>query len=130
MQKLWLFPILLYIACVLCGAYGAVHNQISYTVAPAFIHQFFHPYGIPEPLQNRLGAAIVGWEASWWMGLIIGTPILLVGLILPGRWYYFTRSLFAFGLVAATAVPFGMGALAYTTSPDSLYTSYDRAGIM
>jgi len=49
---------------------GALHNQVSYTVRPDYFYAFkFHHLPF-RPLQNRSGASIVGWHASWWMGLI------------------------------------------------------------
>jgi len=80
MAKIALFPLLM-----IAGLYGALHNQISYTVSPDYVHAFkFQQFDISENLQGRVGASIVGWYASWWMGLLIGVPVLLVGLILPG----------------------------------------------
>lgn len=112
MKKLALFPVLLLAACLVAGLYGALHNQISYTVSPEYFHAFkFKQFGIPENLHGRLGAALVGWRASWWMGLLIGVPVLLVGLILPGWKSYLSRCLLAFIVVAVTALAVGLGAL-------------------
>ncbi len=85
MLKLLLLPVLLAAGCLISGFYGAAHNQISYTVSPDYFHAFkFIQFEMPANLHNRLGAAIVGWEASWWMGVLIGIPILSVALIMPG----------------------------------------------
>ena len=114
MGKVALFPVLLIAACLTAGLYGALHNQVSYTVSPDYFHAFkFHQFGIPEGLQGRVGASIVGWRASWWMGLFIGVPVLLVGLILPGWKVYLSRCLIAFAVVAGTALLVGLGALLY-----------------
>lgn len=45
------------------------------------------------------------------MGLFIGTPDLTVGLVLPDARTYRSRSLVAFGVVAATALVVGLGGL-------------------
>lgn len=112
LKKIALFPVLLALGCLISGAYGAIHNQISYTVSPDYFDGFkFDQFAIPEGLRNRWGASVVGWLASWWMGLIIGVPILLVGLIMPDRKTYLTRCLAAFGVVAATALIVGLLAL-------------------
>jgi hypothetical protein len=58
---------------------------------------------------------MVGWAASWWMGLIIGLPVLLIGLILPEWKTYLSRCLVAFGVVAGTALVVGLGALTYAS---------------
>lgn len=112
--KLALVPLLLIAACLIAGLYGALHNQISYTVSPDYFHTFkFKQFRIPEHQHGRVGAAIVGWYASWWMGLFIGIPVLLVGLILPGWKLYLSRCLLTFAVVACTALIVGLGALQY-----------------
>lgn len=114
MSKLAQFPILLMLACVVAGTYGSIHNQISYTVSPDYFHAFkFHQFHVPEVLQSRLGASLVGWLASWWMGLIVGAPVLLVGLILPDADSYRRHALTAFVVVVVTTLVVGLGALAY-----------------
>jgi hypothetical protein len=113
MAKVALFPVLLAAGCLISGVYGALHNQISYSVSPDYFHAFkFNQFGIPEGLRDGIGASIVGWHASWWMGIIIGVPVLLVGLVMPDARSYFSRVLIAFAVVAATALVVGLGALA------------------
>jgi hypothetical protein len=116
LKKLMLFPPLLAFGCLVSGGYGALHNQISYTVSPDYFHGFkFRQFAIPEAQQNRLGASIVGWHASWWMGLLIGMPVLLVGLVMPDWKTYLSRCLIAYGIVAATALMVGLLALAWAS---------------
>jgi len=83
-----------------------VHNQISYTVGPDYFHKLkFLQFDIPDAYQNRLGAAFVGWQASWWMGLVIGIPIALLSLAIPSArraWRAFVWS--AFIVVVLTLV--------------------------
>lgn len=84
MYRVLTFPLLVGFACLLAGSYGMVHNQISYTVGPDYFHAFkFLQFRIPEELQDRTGAALVGWRASWWMGLVIGIPIAVMSLGIP-----------------------------------------------
>jgi hypothetical protein len=116
MAKVALFPVLLVAGCLIAGLYGALHDQISYTVSPDYYYTFkFHQFEIPKDLQNRVGAAIVGWEATWWMGLFIGVPVLLVGLVMPDAKTYLSRCLIAMGVVAVTALVTGLGALIYAS---------------
>ncbi len=113
MQKLWLFPVLLALGCCVAGLYGAAHNQISYTVSSEYFTEFkFQRFGIPEEWPQRVGASVVGWQASWWMGLVIGVPILSLALLLPNAKAYWRGSLIAFGVAAATALVAGLLALA------------------
>lgn len=129
MLKLVVLPILLAAACIVAGLYGALHNQISYTVAPAYFHDYkFDQFDIPVDLRNRVGASVVGWHASWWMGLLIGVPVLIVGLILPGCKAYLSRCLLAFVVVALTALLAGLGALIYACV--TISAPFDQAGAM
>lgn len=69
------------VACLIAGAYGALHNQISYTVAPEYFHQFkFIQFRVHDAWQNRWGAAVVGWKAAWWTGILFGPPIVIVAI--------------------------------------------------
>lgn len=144
LAKMALVPVLLGLGCVIAGFYGALHDQVSYTVSPDYFHSFkFHQFQIPPMLQDRVGAAIVGWRATWWMGVLIGVPILTAGLLLPGARAYFKHCLIAFGVVTVTALVVGLGALMYawmTITPDSLpgfrypegvdRVAFARAGVM
>jgi hypothetical protein len=110
--KLAYFPVLLVAACVVAGAYGAVHNQVLYTVSPEVFEEFVFPqFNMPQHLRNRAGASLVGIQSSWWMGLVIGLPVLLIALTLPGWKAYLKHSLIAFAVVAGTALLVGLAAL-------------------
>ncbi len=134
MSKFALFPPLLTAGCVISGLYGALHDQISFTVSPDYFHAFkFIQFQIPDGLHNRAGAAIVGWEATWWMGLLIGVPVLLVGLAMPDAKTYLSRSLIAFAVVAGTALAVGLGALAWASvavTESNLPFDYFPAGVV
>lgn len=113
MAKLALIPVLFAIACLFAGIYGAVHNQISYTVAPEYFTQFkFHQFHIDENMPERVGAAIVGWNAAWWMGIVIGIVLIPFGLLIRGNANYFWAMIRVFGVVAATTLIVGLAALA------------------
>ena len=82
------------------GLYGALHDQLSYTLCPDFFTrfkfiQFWIHWGYESP---RLGAAWVGFRATWWLGAwwvwcspclpccFIRPAIWLDGLPRPWRW--------------------------------------------
>lgn len=116
-EKVVLTPALLGAACLIAGAYGALHNQVSYTVSPDYFHAFkFRQFAVPAAHHDRWGAALVGWAASWWMGVLIGVPIVAPGLRLPGGRAFATRCLTGFALAAATAMVVGLGALAWAAA--------------
>ncbi len=112
MQKLVLIPVLFAIACLLAGLYGMLHNQVSYTVSPEYFHKFkFIQFSIPDSIPGRIGASIVGWRASWWMGIVIGTPIIFTSLIFKGWRMFFIKALESFCVVTATTLVIGLTAL-------------------
>ncbi|MFZ5963447.1 hypothetical protein ACOXXX_10885 [Thalassococcus sp. BH17M4-6] len=95
------FALLLVSAAVAAGLFGALHNQLSYSVGASYFHDFkFAQFGVPGDLHNRLGAALVGWRASWWVGLLVGLPAFLLGLFLMAR----PQAYLAAGLGAIFAV--------------------------
>ncbi|MGV6804777.1 MAG: hypothetical protein ACWA49_11265 [Ruegeria sp.] len=113
MAKLGVFLALLLTSMLAAGVFGALHNQISYSVGPDYFHQFKFPqFHIPEGVSPRIGAALVGWRASWWMGLIVGLPPFLLGLSLlsPASrlWAAGLRAIFAVLLLAAIASALGL----------------------
>ena len=112
MSKLALIPVLFLIACLFAGIYGALHNQISYTVAPEYFTEFkFYQFDIDANIPDRIGAAIVGWNAAWWMGLVIGIFLIPMGLRIRGTASYFWGMIRVFGVVAATTLIVGLAAL-------------------
>ena len=49
------FHVLLAAGCLNAGVYGALHNQISFTVSPDYFFAFkFRQFGIPEEFRDRL----------------------------------------------------------------------------
>jgi hypothetical protein len=127
LKKIALLPMLMIVACLTAGVYGMLHNQISYSVSPEYFHAFkFQQFGIPQASQGRVGASIVGWNASWWMGILIGIPVFSIGLILPGWKLYLRGCLIAIAVVVATAVLVGMGGLVFAclTISESTRPSY------
>lgn len=90
--------LILILAPILGGVYGILHDQITYTISNEYYTKFkFIQFGLehwggginigtPETpeiqLSNpRLGASIVGFLATWWVGLIIGVVLGLVGWV-------------------------------------------------
>lgn len=115
MTRLLVLPLLVGLACLVAGLYGMIHNQISYTVGPEYFTELkFRQFRIAEAMPHRIGAAIVGWRASWWMGLLIGPPIALAGLLLPDPRHLVRAFLQAALIVTGTTLGLGLASLAVT----------------
>jgi hypothetical protein len=112
MARIGVFLALIAVAIVAAGIFGALHNQVTYSVGPDYFHQFkFLQFGIPPETPPRIGAAIVGWRASWWMGVLVGSPPFLLGLLLLSSarmfWSARLRAIFAVLLMASLAASIG-----------------------
>ena len=76
-----LLPIL---GSLIAGIYGVLHDQITYTIAPEYYTRFkYIQFQISEHLHNRIGVSIVGFAATWWVGLFLGIVFSAVGFIQP-----------------------------------------------
>lgn len=105
MAKVGAFCLLVGLAILAAGLFGALHNQISYSVGPAYFHDFkFIQFGIDPELPPRLGAAFVGVQASWWMGGILGVPLALVALHIRSVRSYLSAGSLAIGLAMTAAL--------------------------
>jgi hypothetical protein len=106
--------ILVVCAAAVAGAYGAVHNQIRYTVSQKYFTRYkFEQFRIGPQFHNRLGAAVVGVRALWWMGVPIGLVLGSMSWLHAGLLRMLREGLFAFVVVAATALMIGALGLGY-----------------
>lgn len=101
MGKFPTFFVLLIVSAVAAALFGALHNQLSYSVGPTYFTDLkFLQFNISDTIPERLGAAYVGILASWWNGPLIGLPAFLYGLLTVPN----PRSYLAAGLGAVFVV--------------------------
>lgn len=107
------FVILTALATLSAGLFGALHNQLSYSVGATYFHAFmFSEFGLTEALRNRFGAAWIGWQDCWWKGLLVGVPAFALGLVRidrPAR--LLAAGIGAIGAVVLVSLFFAMGGL-------------------
>lgn len=91
MGKLLTLILIVILAMLIGGLYGSLHDQLTYIISPEYYTRFkFHQFGLVDNLGEailpnpRLAVAIVGFLATWWMGIPIGIILGLTGLIHPG----------------------------------------------
>src|SRR3982751_6567141 len=115
LKKFGVFLLIVVIAMFVTGLYGIVHNQVSYTVAPEYFTKFkFRQFGfVDTPLPERVRASMVGFLASWWMGIPIGILVGAAGFIQRDYRQMFRVSLWSFGLVVVVTLLFGLCGLFY-----------------
>jgi hypothetical protein len=114
-RKLIVYLSLVFVAIAVAAAYGAMHDQISYTVSPEYFTRFkfdqFHLMN--DDLPERLRASIVGIYASWWLGFPIGLTGGVAGFIHHGHRSMLRVSLEAMLAAVAFTLLFGLTGLVY-----------------
>ena len=130
MNKFIALILILVIAPILGGIYGITHDQITYTISHEYYTKFkFIQFGIdnwmlienigtselPEIKLNnpRLGAAIVGFLATWWVGMAIGIILGFIGLVHKNGKEMLEVTLKAFLLTIGIALVVGIIGLIY-----------------
>ena len=132
MNKFIALILILIIAPILGGIYGIIHDQITYTISEEYYTKFkFIQFGLSqdhwgmghnigteklpeiELRQPRLGVSIIGVLATWWVGMIIGIILGLVGLIHKNGKDMFMKTIKAFILTTIIALVTGIVGLIY-----------------
>jgi len=120
MNKLTALIIIILLATLIGGMYGILHDQISYSISSEYYTKFkFVQFGLEEKgwgtnigdasnpeiqIDNpRLGAAFIGFFATWWVGLISGIALGLIGLFHASGKRMFQVTLRAFLLAIGIA---------------------------
>lgn len=121
MKKAAIFFLILILSPVIGGIYGIVHDQITYSLSPEYYTKFkFIQFPIAEwglgsnvgdpelpeirMESPRIGAGIVGFMATWWMGLLIGVFIGIMGFFYPTHLGMFRSFLKSIGIVLGVAL--------------------------
>jgi hypothetical protein len=114
-KKFAIYLLLVALAIAVAGLYGMIHNQISYTVAPEYFTKFkFRQFGLTgTPLPDRVRASMVGFLASWWMGIPIGLLVGAAGFIHRDYREMLRVTLWSFLVVIGFTLLFGLGGLLY-----------------
>lgn len=77
--------LIIVLSIVLASLFGALHNQISYSVSSEFFKNFlFGNFGVYdwEIKNDRILASLVGILGSYWVGLILGIIYSVIFLFL------------------------------------------------
>jgi uncharacterized membrane protein YsdA (DUF1294 family) len=120
LKKVIILFLIIAIAPVIGGLYGILHDQLTYTISPEYYTKFkFYQFGLmdlgneaifPNP---RIEVSVVGFMATWWMGLPIGLILGLVGLVHKNNKQMFRATTGAIIVVVIVAFVTGLIGLAY-----------------
>jgi hypothetical protein len=98
------------IGAVVAGTYGAVHDQVSFTISPEYFTKLkFEQFAWADAgWPARVFVSVVGALGSWWVGLIAGWVLGRVGFADPARVSLRRDVARAFGIVLGAALVFGV----------------------
>jgi len=110
-----IFVVLIFVAILVSGVYGALHDQISFTVSAEYFTKFkFQQFGFTGvAFSNRMSAACIGFLATWWMGLPIGLFVGAFSFLHRTPREMFIRTLKSYAVVAFVALLVGILGLSY-----------------
>lgn len=97
------------LSALFAGAYGAVHDQISYKISPEYFTRMkFHQFAWADfGGSPRVFAATIGFLSTWWVGLIGGWVLGRLGLAVAS-WRHTAKALAIAGGVAALTGEIGV----------------------
>ena len=136
MKKFLTLLLIILIAPFIAGLYGIVHDQLTYTISHEYYTRFkFYQFGLcamgneailPNP---RQAVAVVGFMATWWMGLPIGIILGLVGLIHNDNRQMFRITMKAFAVTIIVTfltglIGLGYGELVLADKPKDCFTGW------
>lgn len=115
MYKLFSILLVVILACIIGGVYGALHDQLTYSISEEYYTKFkFYQFHfcikgneciLPNP---RIYVAGVGFMATWWVGLPIGLILGLVAARIEGFKAHILLSLKALGITLTVAFLTGL----------------------
>lgn len=82
--------LLVILTTLLAGVWGILHDLVTYTISPEYFTKFkFMQFGIDElPLNVIAKVALIGWMATWWLGLLLGFIYSATVFILPRKRFW------------------------------------------
>lgn len=115
MARAGLFAQYLLLAMVTAGLFGALHDQVSYTVSAEYFTRFkFIQFGMEHSsLPARLRVAEIGFLASWWMGIPIGLLAGSAGFLQRSPAQMRRALLWSLPLIVGFTLAVALGGLAY-----------------
>jgi len=114
LKKIFTFLLVCLLAPIIAGVYGIIHDQLTYSISPEYYTKCkFLQFNISPSIPDRLGAASVGWRASWWTGIPIGIILGLVGFFHTDYKTMFKITMRAFLITIVLTIIFGIFGLLY-----------------
>jgi hypothetical protein len=119
------------VGALLAGAYGIVHDQVTYSIAPEYFTKlkFIQFHYADWGFGDRVFAGTIGFLATWWVGLIAAW--LLARRLMPGqpRSRAYRQILVGFAVIFASGFCCGVAGYVYGLwrGPAADYSAWDWA---
>jgi len=122
--------LILILAALAAGLYGAIHDQISYTISPEyFTHIKFKQFAwLHVDFGTRFNVGLIGFVATCWFGAICGILVAYRLRNIEARHLLIRFACFRLSLVLATSalIAFGMSFYSYTQEAATLMAHWQR----
>jgi hypothetical protein len=116
MRKFGVFTSFIFIAILVAGIYGILHDQLTYSISPEYFTKFkYRQFGFePEWFGgHRQTVAAIGFLATWWAGLFIGISLGLISLFFPDHKTMIATLKTAIRLILIAAIATGAAGFLY-----------------
>lgn len=120
MRKALTFLLIIIVSSLIAGIYGILHDQLTFSISSEYYTKFkFYQFGLVARevdvvfANQRLLVSVVGFMATWWVGLIIGFVLGLIGLIQRNAKHMFYVTIRAMLITICIAFIMALIGLAY-----------------
>jgi hypothetical protein len=137
MARFLTFALFLVLAILSAGVFGALHDQISYTVSHEYFTRFKFPMFnlLDASIPERVRAAEVGFLATWWMGIPLGLLTGAAGFMHRNAGHMRRALLWSLPVIVGFTLLFALAGLSYgylqtrTIDPSAYSGWYTPAGV-
>ncbi len=119
-MRIALVFLLVVLAMLIAGLYGALYDQITYSVSSEFFTMRFSREGISAGASVRWEVAKMGFINTWSVGLGLGVFLSLTGLLHADNKKMFYTTLQTFFITLGTGFLLGMLALLLADSTENV----------
>ena len=120
-----------FIGVLSAGCYGILHDQITFTIGPEYFRNFkFNQFAYADfGFRDRIFAGVIGFLATWWVGLIVGWILARRCLPCQPRHVAKRQIFLGFAVVFCTGFLAGLIGYAYGTwrGPNADYSDWQPA---
>ncbi|GAA4301739.1 hypothetical protein [Nibribacter koreensis] len=105
-EKFKMLYVIIFLSTLIVSSYGIFHDQITYFISKEYYTKLkFYQFGLEHFIANspRVGVALVGFLATWYLGLLAGIIFGLVSFLFPTPKLMLSVALKALGIALVIA---------------------------